>query len=164
MEKPQLQRISTAAYVPVSGETTTPFSQQSVVLTKQAYIALKWEANYWRAPHARLGEREAALKAQVEALEAQIRDLTQRLYGKKSEQSAASEALGKVNEVQPRKRGPQTGTPGHGRRDRSTLPGVVAVHDVSEAAKHCPQCGEALAPFPGVEGCDSIEVQVQAPI
>ena len=164
MEKPQLQLISTAAYVPVSGETTTPFSQQSVVLTKQAYIALKWEANYWRAQHARLGQREAALKAQVEALEAQIRDLTQRLYGTKSEQSAASEALGKVNEVQPRKRGQQPGTPGHGRSDRSTLPVVVEVHDVSEAAKHCPPCGEALAPFPGVEGCDIIEVQVQAHI
>src|SRR6266516_5178545 len=164
MEKPQLQLISTAAYVPVSGETTTPFSQQSVVLTKQDYIALKWEANYWRAQHARLVQREAAVEAQVEALEAQIRDLTQRLYGTKSEKSAASEALGKVNEVQPRKRGQQPGTPGHGRSDRSPLPVVVEVHDVSEAAKHCPQCGEALAPFPGVEGCDIIEVQVQAHI
>src|SRR2546422_758049 len=164
MEKPQLELISTAAYVPVSGETTTPFSQQSVVLTKQDYIALKWEANYWRAQHARLVQREAALKAQVEALEAQLRDLTQRLYGTKSEKSAASEALGKVNEVQPRKRGQQPGTPGHGRSDRSPLPVVVEVHDVSEAAKHCPQCGEALAPFPGVEGCDIIEVQVQAHI
>src|SRR6266568_4089249 len=164
MEKHQLQLISTVAYVPVSGETTTPFSQQSVVLTKQDSIALKWEANYWRAQHARLVQREAALKAQVEALEAQLRDLTQRLYGTKSEQSAASEALGKVNEVQPRKRGQQPGTPGHGRSDRSPLPVVVEVHDVSEAAKHCPQGGEALAPFPGVEGCDIIEVQVQAHI
>src|SRR5213593_1143443 len=164
MEKPQLQLISTAAYVPVSGETTTPFSQQSVVLTKQDYIALKWEANYWRAQHARLVQREAALKAQVEALEAQLRDLTQRLYGKKSEQSAGSEALGTSNEAHPRKRGQQPGTPGHGRSDRSTLPVVVEVHDMSEAAKHCPQCGEALAPFPGVEGCDIIEVQVQAHI
>src|SRR5947208_15813873 len=94
MEKPQLQLISTAAYVPVSGETTTPFSQQTVVLTKQDYIALKWEANYWRAQHARLVQREAALKAQGEALEAQIRDLTQRLYGTKSERAAGAEARG----------------------------------------------------------------------
>ncbi len=79
MEKPQLQLISTAAYVPGSGETTTPFSQQSVVLTKQDSIARKWEANDWRAQHARLGQRDAALKAQGEALEAQLRDLTQRL-------------------------------------------------------------------------------------
>src|SRR5713101_4575501 len=164
MEKPQRQLISTAAYVPVSGETTTPFSQQSVVLTKQDYIALKWEANYWRAQHARLVQREAALQAQVEALEAQIRDLTQRLYGKKSEQSAGSEALGKSQPANPRKRGQQPGAQGHGRSDRSTLPVVVEVHDINEAAKHCPQCGEALAPFPGVEGCESIEVQVQAHI
>ena len=54
MENTQPQLISTAAYAPVSGENATPFSQQMVVLTKQDYIALKWEANYWRTQHARL--------------------------------------------------------------------------------------------------------------
>jgi transposase len=164
MEKTQPQRISTTAYAPRSGEKTTPFSQQRVVLTKQDYIALKWEANYWRAQHARLVQREAALKAQVEALEAQIRDLTQRLYGTKSEKAAGAEALGESPAVAPRKRGQQPGAPGHGRSDRCALPVVVEVQDLSEAAKHCPQCGEALAPFPGVETCDIIEVQVQAHI
>ena len=85
--------ISATAYVPVSGKNATPFSQQTVVLTKQDYIALKWEANYWRAQHARLVQREAALKAQVEALAAQVRDLNQRLYGTKSEKSAGSAKL-----------------------------------------------------------------------
>ena len=164
MENTPPQLSSTATYAPVSGEKATPFSKQTVVLRKQDYIALKWEANYWRAQHARLVQREVALKAQVEALEAQLRDLTQRLYGKKSEQSAGSEALGTSNEAHPRKRGQQPGTPGHGRSDRSALPVVVEVHDVNEAAKHCPQCGETLAPFPGVDGCDIIEVQVQAHI
>ena len=93
MEKTQPQFISTATYAPACGENTTPFSQQTVVLTKQAYIALKWEANYWRAQHARL-KREAALKAQVAALEATIRDLKQRLYGKKSEKSAGPRPCG----------------------------------------------------------------------
>jgi transposase len=162
MEKTQPQRISTTAYAPVSGDKTTPFSQQTVVLTKQDYIALKWEANYWRAQHARLVQRAAALKAQVEALEAQIRDLNQRLYGTKSEKAAGAEALGQSIATPPRKRGQQPGTPGHGRSDRSVLPVVVEIHDLSEAAQHCPQCGEALAPFPGVETCDIIEVQVQA--
>lgn len=164
MEKTQPQPISTAASTPVRDQSATPFSQQTVVLTKQDYIALKWEANYWRAQHARLVQREAALKAQVEALEAQIRDLNQRLYGTKSEKSAGSEALGKSTAANPRKRGQQPASQGHGRSDRCTLPVVVEVHDLNEAAKHCPQCGEALAPFPGVEGCDIIEVQVQGHI
>jgi len=164
MDNTQPQLISTAAYAPVNGKNATPFSQQTVVLTKQDYIALKWEANYWRAQHARLVQREAALKAHVETLEAQVRDLNQRLYGTKSEKSAGSEVLGKSYEVHSRKRGQQPGPPGHGRRDRSALPVVVEVHDLSEAAQHCPQCGQALAPFPGVEGCDIIEVQVQAHI
>src|SRR6266849_6805348 len=164
MEKTQPQPISTAARAPVSGAKATPFSKQTVVLTKQDYIALKWEANDWRAQHARLVQRKAALKAQVEALEAQIRDLNQRLYGKKSEQSATAETRGKSNTANPRKRGQQSGSQGHGRSDRSMLPVVVEVHDLSEAAKHCPQCGEALAPFPGGDACAIIEVQVQAHI
>jgi len=164
METTQPQFSSTTTHAPASGEKATPFSKQSVVLTKQDYIALKWEANYWRAQHARLAQREAALKAQVEALEAQIRDLTQRLYGKKSEQSTGSEAGGQCHEAPARKRGQQPGRPGHGRSDRSALPVVVEVHDLNEAAKHCPQCGKALASFPGTETCDIIEVQVQAHI
>src|SRR5439155_24037403 len=79
-----------------NGNDVTPFSQQSVVLTKQAYIQLKWEANYWRAQHTRLLEREAALKAEVETLHATIRDLTQRLYGAKSEKTAGCDAAGQA--------------------------------------------------------------------
>jgi len=162
MESTQPQFIAASEFAPANAKNATPFSQQTVVLTKQDSIAIKWEANDWRAQHPRLVQREAALQAQVEALEAQGRDLNQRLYGTKSEKSAGSETVGTSSVAHPRKRGQQPGTAGHGRSDRCTLPVVVEVHDLSEAAKHCPQCGEALAPFPGVEGCDIIEVQVQA--
>ena len=87
MEQTQPQLISTTAYAPVSGETTTPFSQQTVVLTKQAYIELTWQAHYWRAQDEQLAERETAFKAEIEAYQATIRDLTQRLYGTQSEKS-----------------------------------------------------------------------------
>ena len=145
-----------------NGNDVTPFSQQSVVLTKQAYIELKWEANDWRAQHARLLEREAALKAEVETLHATIRDLHQRLYGAKSEKAAGCDAAGQSKSGSPRNRGQQPGSQGHGRSDRSALPVVAEVHDLSEAAKHCPTCGEAFAPFPGAEESTIIEVQVQA--
>jgi len=164
MESTQPQPISTSEFAPVNGKSATPFSQQRVVLTKQDYLRLTWEANYWRAQHACLVPREAALKAQVEVLEAQVRDLNQRLYGTKSEKSAGSEAAGQSKPASPRNRGQQPGTQGQGRSDRSALPVVVEGHDLSDAAKHCPQCGEACALFPGAEACDIVAGHVQAHI
>src|SRR5712691_5292865 len=127
-----------------NGNDATPFSQQSVVLTKQAYIELTWQANYWQAQHARSVERAATLRAKGESLEATIRDLTQRLYGTKSEQSTGPDGAGASKPTSPRKRGQQPGSRGHGRSDRSALPVVVEVHDLSETAKHCPACGAAF--------------------
>ncbi len=103
------------------GNDATPFSQQSVVLTKQAYIELTWKANYWQAQHARSVEREAALTAQVASLEATIRDLTQRLYGTKSEKSAGPDEAAEPKPSRPRHRGQQPGSQGHGRSERSAL-------------------------------------------
>ena len=151
MEHTGPQLISTFELAPVHSSGTTPFSQQPVVLTKQAYIELKWEANYWRAQHERLLEREAALQAEVAALQATIRDLNQRLYGTKSEKSAGPDRVGMSKPTSPRQRGQQPGSKGHGRSDRSALPVVAEVHDVSDEAKHCPTCGKAFLPFPGTE-------------
>ncbi len=164
MDHTEPQLISTSELAPVHRSGTTPFSQQTVVLTKQAYIELTWEAHYWRAQHARLVEREAALKVEVEALQSTLRDLTQRLYGAKSEKSACPDRTGESTLANPRKRGQQPGSTGHGRSDRTALPVVTEVRDLSEAAKHCPACGKAFAPFPGAESSDVIEIQVQAHI
>src|SRR6266545_28112 len=116
---------STCEVVPVHGNGVTPFSQQTVVLMKPAYIAIRWQANSWRAHHERLVEREAPLKAAVEALQATIRDLTQRLYGAKSEKAAGPDGAGAAKLTSPRKRGQQPGSQGHVRRERSVLPVVV---------------------------------------
>src|SRR5215510_3692075 len=87
MEQTLPQALSTSELGPEKGAGATPFSQQKVGLTKQAYIELTWQANYWRAQYEQLVEREAALKADIEAHQATIRDLTQRLYGTKSEKA-----------------------------------------------------------------------------
>src|SRR6266851_14403 len=158
--QPNVNALSELA--PVHSSGTTPFSQQTVVLTKQAYIELTWEANYWRAQHARSVEREAALTAQVASLEATIRDLTQRLYGTKSEKSAGPDDADASTPSRPRHRGQQPGSKGHGRSDRSALLVVPEVHDLSPAQSCCPACGEAFAPFPGAEESTIIAVQVQA--
>jgi transposase len=153
---------STSELAPGHEGSATPFSQQTVVLTKQAYIQLKWEAHYWRRQHERLVEREAALKAEVEALQATVRDLNQRLYGTKSEKSAGPDSVDESKPSRPRHRGQQPGSKGHGRSDRSVLLVVPEVHDLSPAQLCCPACGEAFAPFPGTEESTIIEVQVQA--
>jgi transposase len=162
MENTLPQAISTSELGSMKGTGKTPFSQQTVVLPKQAYIELKWEANYWRAQYARLLEREAALKVEVAALQATIRDLNQRLYGAKSERASGYDAAGQCKPASPRNRGQQPGSQGHGRSDRSALAMVAEVHDLSPTQAGCPACGEAFAPFPGAEESIIIEVQVQA--
>jgi transposase len=164
MKQTQPQLISPSALAPDNVTATAPFAQQTVVLTKQAYIELKWEANYWRAQQARLVEREAALKREVETLQATIRDLNQRLYGTKSEKSSGTDGTPSPKADRPKNRGQQPGSKGHGRRDRFALPVVAEVHDLSEEAKRCPICGAAFVPFPGTEASDIIEVEVQAHI
>jgi len=145
-----------------NGNDATPFSQQSVVLTKQAYIELTWKANYWQAQHAQSVEREAALTAKVASLEATVRDLTQRLYGTKSEQSSGPDDADDPKPSSARPRGQQPGSKGHGRSERSALLVVPEVHALSPAQSCCPACGKAFAPFPGAEESTIIEVQVQA--
>jgi transposase len=162
MERPAPQLNAASEQAPTVGPDATPFSQQRVVLTKQAYIELKWKANYWQAQYERLLKREADLQAQVAAHEATIRDLKQRLYGKKSEKSSGSERVGASKPASRRKRGQQPGSPGHGRSDRSALLVVDEVHDLDAAAASCPSCGEPFWPFPGAEESSIIEVEVQA--
>ena len=164
MEHSQPPAIATAALGPVKGPGATPFSQHTVVLAKQASIEITWKANYWQAQYERLVEREAALKAAVEALQATIRDLTQRLYGAQSEQSSGPDGTGASKPTSLRKRGQQPGSQGHGRSDRAALPVVAEGHDVSEAAKRCPVCGDAFASFPGADESTLIAIQVQGHI
>jgi len=162
MESTRSPVLAPSELAPVNGKGATPFAKQTVVLTKQAYIELIWQAHYWRAQYEQMLERETALKAAVEALQATIRDLTQRLYGTKSEKATRLDKAGQPPAASPRKRGQQPGSPGHGRRACPTLPIVEEVHDLSPAEKRCPRCGEAFRPFPGPEASTIIEIQVQA--
>jgi transposase len=133
-----------------------------VVLTKQAYSELKWEANSWRAHQGQLGEREAALKRAVATLQATIRDLTQRLYGPKSETSSGAAGTAAPQADSPQKQGQQPGRKGQGGRDRFAVPVVAAVHDVSAEAKRCPPGGGACGAFAGTATSALIAVAVQA--
>ena len=99
------------AHLPVvCREASTPFSQNTVQLTQQEYVDLKWQAHYWKAQHARALDRAAAWKREAEKWQARVRDLKQRLYGKKSERSSVVTAQHKPKPSRPR--GHQRGVPG----------------------------------------------------
>ena len=140
----------------------TPFSQQMVTLSKAEYIQLKWDANYWKSQYEQSQKRLMASEKELEAERAKNRDLTQRLYGKKSEKSASSERGKPETETSPKKkRGHQPGAQGHGRTKRPNLPVKDEEHDLLETDKCCSECGGAFIPFPGTENSDIIEIEVR---
>ena len=52
---------------------------------------LYWEKTFYRGLHEKAKTREKLLKQEVEQLRARIRDLEQKLYGRKTERKTASE-------------------------------------------------------------------------
>ena len=90
MNAPELQTTPSPDAASVSEAGGTPFSREKVTLTKEEHIQLKWAAAYWKKQHDRAQQRIAELEKALEAERAKNRDLTQRLYGKKSEKLVLS--------------------------------------------------------------------------
>jgi transposase len=160
MNAPQNSSI----YQPESGKNETPFAQAIVQLSKQEYIQLKWDSRYWRRQHDRALAREVVLKQENEHLRAQIRDLKQRLYGKRSEktvtQSEAQTNAGKSS----RPRGQTPNSQGHGRTLRPHLPIIEEWHALPSHQTSCPQCAKPYVGTSKTEDSDIIEINVAAHI
>ena len=116
---------------------------------------------------------------QIEALKARIVWLTQRLFGRSTEQTGPASPDASVSGPNPpetsaqdpppsveapavpkRKRGQQQGAKGHGRRRRGSLPRVDTTHDLPPAQRGCPKCGKPLAAA-GTEDSEEIEWEVR---
>ena len=146
-----------------TGKGQPPFVSRQVWLSQAEFIQLKWDANYWKAQHQRSCAREAALKQELAYKEAKIRDLKQRLFGKKSEKSAASpDQMELDSKAVKRPRGQQTGSLGHGRTERPYLRVEEEVRDLADDARCCAQCGRPYDPFPGTEDSEIFEIEVRA--
>ena len=87
----------------------TPFDVQMVSISKEAYIQLKWEANYWRTQFSQLAAHRdrdvqhlkeemaqrdkrasqalSEIKAALDKARARVEDLQKRLFSRKSEKS-----------------------------------------------------------------------------
>jgi len=132
------------------------------------------EAQRWRGEAERLAADNVVLRARADDLEGQVGALAEKVsvlarmaFGTSSEK-AAKPAPGKdADDPQTgpggqakRARGQQRGSRGHGRRDYSHLPTREEIHDVAEAERVCPRCGQGYTPF-GEECCEQIDWQVQ---
>jgi transposase len=151
------------ALVPLA-EGTTPFSREWVTITKQEEIELRARANYLEAQNARLRTENAALKQENALKDAKIKDLQNRLFGKKSEKNKPKKSeKGTTEGSSTRKRGQQPGCRGHGRTPRPNLPIVGEHSDLPEDKKSCPICGLPYERNPALdEQSDVIEVKVKA--
>jgi transposase len=154
-----------------------PATLPPVTIPYAEYVDLRWAAKYWRRLHERAIERErwiglrhrhelanaatreAALVAEVEQLKAQVRDLRQRVFGARTEQSRFLNPA-RAREGVRRRRGQQPGRPGHGRRLQPHLPERIETIDLADPS--CPACGLPLTPMPGAESHEVLEVEVRA--
>ena len=82
---------STTRSQPIEREKTTnsPFSQVVITLTQEEYVQLKWDANYWKGQYTQVKQKNEDLKLELESANARIRDLKQRLFGKKTEKGGS---------------------------------------------------------------------------
>jgi transposase len=138
-----------------------PFAREAVVLSKLDYIELQSQRNFYKTQHERALAREAELRRQLEQEKAKVRDLNQRLYGRKSEQAKHSEALTTEPSVAPaRPRGQQTGSQGHGRTPRPDLPVTEEIRDLAEHENYCLECGLPYRDLGTTEDSQIVEIRV----
>ncbi len=127
-------------------------------------IELRQQAHYWRAQHQRALQRLAEAAEHIQRLQAEIRAWEQRVFGRKSETSAATQPQGQppiANKTR-RSRGQQAGSKGHGRRHHDHLPTVIEPRDLPEHNQCCAVCGEPFVALPGSADGDILEIDVRA--
>ncbi|MGH6826624.1 IS66 family transposase [Methyloceanibacter sp.] len=160
----------------------TPFASEFITLSRQEHIQLVWEGRHWKRLHQGAVERIAQLEAEYrERLRSQldsaerreqalqreltyargrIRDLEQRLFGRKSERQWVIDAQHPHSRASVRGRGQQRGAPGHGRRLASGLPIREEIVEITSPC--CPKCGKGLTVFPGTDDSEVLEIEVRA--
>jgi transposase len=155
-------RLAKESGIQPTDSPETPLEKNVVVLTRKEHIKLKWQASFWKTQHARAVKREYALKEELQKAKAEIIDLKQRLFGKKSEKSARDDGGPDKRSSTTRSRGQQPGSQGHGRTPRPNLPVVEEFIDVRPEEKYCSVCGCARAQFFKTDDSEIVEVHVGA--
>ena len=138
-------------------------SQPYISIPQAEYLELKSQVGYWKAMHQKALLREEGLKQEIKEKDGQIRDLKNRLFGKKSEKKTSKpEKTNPKSDKGKRPRGQQPGSEGHGLTERPDLP-VVDEQACFPEDPVCPCCGLPYA-LDGSTGPQTqiIEVEVKA--
>lgn len=127
-------------------------------------IRARAEAAYWRSMHRNAVIREQKLKAEIDELNAKLKQRERELFSRKSERRGRNkgEPLAAAQDESRRSRGHQRGRPGHGRRHHTHLPEVVEVWDLEQDKKHCVRCQCPFEPLACDETSEEVEIEVRA--
>lgn len=125
---------------------------------------LRRDAGYWKSRHADAVERNAKQQAELDKAKAEIRQLKDERFGKKTEKQSPSDRTNRLDDPteQPapkKKRGRQPGSPAPQRRDYSHLPARFQDVDVPDAEKVCACCGLPLEGLGQNEDSEQIEIE-----
>ena len=132
-----------------------------IIISEREYLEIKWEVGYWQSLHQRSILREIKLNQIIKEKEGQIRDLKNRVFGKKSEKKSASKDTGKSkSDKLKRPRGQQPGSKGHGRTKRPDLPEQEEKADFLKVPI-CSNCSKPYVPDESKQA-EIIEVEVKA--
>lgn len=164
MESATEHSTACSQYSNIGEPPKPPFAQILITLTQAEHVQLKWEANYWQGQYNQIKLKNAALKRELESAQARIRDLKQRLYGKKTEKGGSKkDSSGKRNPTDtPRSRGQQKGSKGHGRTQRPDLPIIEEAHDLTAEDKVCSVCSQPYRLLSQTENSDIVEIKVSS--
>lgn len=151
-------------------QLSVPFAQLFISITRQEYITLKRRANYYKQLHQHVVEKNKELEQEIERQKAKVRDLTHRLYGKKTEKSTTKADLKAHADKMfvgppspfPAKRGAQLNRANRSRKKRPHLPVYDEERALPDEQSCCPDCGKSYQIFPKTEDSDILEIEVKA--
>jgi hypothetical protein len=139
------------------------FAVRMIRAMRLELVWLRQQAHYWHSQHRRAKQREEKLQLQVEQLQAQIRDLEKRLYGRKSETTTATAPSNASRSPMPKKpRGQQRGAKGPSRRNYDHLPTTHEPCIVPPEQRLCGTCGAPWRRIRGTRDGQILEIEVRA--
>jgi transposase len=132
---------------------------------RQQLVELRQQVGYWRALHQRAVVREAKLTAEIQRLQGELRALKRRVFGRRSETTAAAKPTDQTptaaDDPAQRGRGQQRGAKGPKRRHHDHLPTLVEERILADHQKCCPTCQRPFVDIPGTADGDLLEIEVR---